>query len=406
MKLFQVRRLESIVLAAFVIAICTAASAFAQVNMVYLESNISRSTNKNSVYAYSNDGLGNLTQVAGSPFLTSGTGVTPRASSTGTPFVSDGQLTTNSGGAFLYAVNGHTDTIAAFLINSDGTLTTISGSPFASQGFDPVSMSVSNAGPAGNLLIAANSNNDTHQTGGTPNYTTFRLSPQGALTPVSGSTISQATGTMPSQALVNPGQLFAFGLNSGSSSSTLTCWSIGVGGKLVQNSQMTPPSPSKVFQGIANNPIFRTVYVGLPDVNEIAVYSYDSLCNLTFVRTVTDPGTGVAHLTVNAAGSVLYSSETTSTSVTAWDINVHQLTPTVLGTVTLAAGGAPSSLALDPTGAFLYVLAPNDKGVGSSGNFLHVLTVNSDGTLIETASPVSIPVKSTEQVAGLAVVQK
>src|SRR6185369_6913723 len=99
----------------------------------------------------------------------------------------------------------------------------------------------------------------------------FRLSGKGALTPVSGSTVSEPSKSLASQALVNPGQLFAFGILSGTGSS-LTCWSIGAGGKLVQDSVVTPPSPSKKFQGIATNPVFRTVYVGLPDVNEIAVY--------------------------------------------------------------------------------------------------------------------------------------
>jgi 6-phosphogluconolactonase (cycloisomerase 2 family) len=405
MKRFQPSGKVSLVLTLTAVVFLSILPAVAQINLVYVESNIAATSNQNSIYAFSNNGLGVLTPVSGSPFLTGGTGVKPAASASANVFTSDGQLTTNSSSAFLYGVNGHTNTIAAFFINSDGTLAPVTGSPYASNGQDPVSLSVSNAGPAGNLLIAANEANDPTQTGGTPNFTTFRLSGKGALTPVSGSTVSEPSKSLASQALVNPGQLFAFGILSGTGSS-LTCWSIGAGGKLVQDSVVTPPSPSKKFQGIATNPIFRTVYVGLPDVNEIAVYSYDKAGKLTFDRTVTDPGMGISHLIVNNANTVLYSTETNSNTVTAWDINGHQLDPTVLQTVTLSPGGAPANLTLDPTQAFLYVLAPNLRNVGTAGNFLHVLNVASDGTLIETATPTKIPVANTEEVQGLVAVQK
>lgn len=395
----------SLVLILVAIVAISIAPAVAQVNLVYVESNIAATSNQNSIYAFSNNGLGVLTQVTGSPFLTGGTGVKPTASASANVFTSDGQLTTNSSSAFLYGVNGHTNTIAAFFINSDGTLAPVTGSPYASNGQDPVSLSVSNAGPAGNLLIAANEANDPAQTGGTPNFTTFRLSTKGALTPVSGSTISEPSKSLASQALVNPGEKFAFGILSGTGSS-LTCWSIGAGGKLVQDSVVTPPAPSKKFQGIANNLIFKTIYVGLPDVNEIAVYSYDTSCKLTFDRTVTDPGMGISHLTVNNANTVLYTTETNSNTVTAWDINGHQLDPTVMQTVALSAGGAPANLTLDPTQQFMYVLSPTLKNVGTQGNFLHVLNVASDGTLIETATPTKIPVATTEEVQGLVAVMK
>ncbi len=405
MKSFQPGDKVSLVLTLVAIVLLSIAPAFAQLNLVYVESNIAATNNQNSIYAFSNNGLGVLTQVSGSPFLTGGTGVKVTTSSGANVFTSDGQLTTNSSSAFLYGVNGHSNTIAAFLINSDGTLAAVTGSPFASNGQDPVSLSVSNAGPAGNLLIAANQANDPAQTGGTPNFTTFRLSAKGALAPVSGSTIAEPSKSLASQALVNPGQKFAFGILSGTGSN-LTCWSVGAGGKLVQDSVVTPPTPSKKFQGIANNLIFRTVYVGLPDVNEIAVYSYDANCKMTFVRTVTDAGMGVSHLTVNSANTVLYSTETNSNTVTAWDINGHQLDPTVMQTVVLSPGGAPANLTIDPTQTFMYVLAPNLKNVGTAGNFLHVLNVASDGTLLESATPTKIPVATTEEVQGLVAVQK
>lgn len=43
-------------------------------NVVYVESNIGKVANQNSVFAWTNDGQGNLTPIAGAPFLTGGTG--------------------------------------------------------------------------------------------------------------------------------------------------------------------------------------------------------------------------------------------------------------------------------------------------------------------------------------------
>ena len=50
--------------------------AFAQsTNLVFLASNIGSVPNMNSVFVFSNDGSGNLTQITGSPFPTNGTGL-------------------------------------------------------------------------------------------------------------------------------------------------------------------------------------------------------------------------------------------------------------------------------------------------------------------------------------------
>src|SRR5689334_17139892 len=269
MKLFQVGRMT-----ALAVTLLAAAAALAQVNMVYVESNVGSTANQNSVYAYSNDGTGVLTQVAGSPFLTGGTGVRVRTSSTANAFTSDSQLAVNAAGTFLFAVNGNSNTIASMAINSDGTLTPVAGSPFASNGSDPVSLSVSNAGPAGDLLLVANEANDPKQVGAIPNFTTFRIAPIGTLTAVSGSTLTEVAGSMPSQVQVNPGQKFAFGLLSQNGGSLIS-WAIGIGGKLVQETVLTPPNGGTSFLGMTNNALFKTVYVGLPDQNLIGVYSYD-----------------------------------------------------------------------------------------------------------------------------------
>ena len=164
---------------------------------VYVESNIGTVPDQNSIYAFSNDGLGNMTALPGSPYLTDGTGVPAPGSS---EINADQEVIANEAGTALYAVNGHSNSIAVFRVNSDGTLTTVPGSPFPSGGQNPVSI-----GMSGNFLVVANKNFDPHQNidADVPNYTTFSVKQNGRLRMNPGSTLDLAAGSGPSQALVS-----------------------------------------------------------------------------------------------------------------------------------------------------------------------------------------------------------
>jgi len=120
-----------------------------------------------------------------------------------------------------------------------------------------------------------------------------------------------------------------------------------------------------------------------------------------------DPGQQVGWMTSDSKGTVLYTAEPSSNSVTVYQINGSNFTkPKQLQHLVLKTGGEATNLKLDPTGAFLYVLALNNPP-GGTGNFLHVLNVSStDGSLTETLAPVSIPVPSGEIPQGLAVALK
>ena len=145
---------------------------------VYLESNTGKTEGNNSVFAFANDGSGNLTAVPGSPFLTGGTGVfDPGGGST--EFDAEQEVIANTAGTLLYAVNGHSNTIAGFSINADGTLTTLPGSPYASGGQDPASIGIL---PTKGLVVVANKNEDPNQDIGADlrNYTTFTQAADGS----------------------------------------------------------------------------------------------------------------------------------------------------------------------------------------------------------------------------------
>src|SRR5579863_254458 len=110
-------------------------------NLVYVESNIS-TTGGNTVLGFSNDGLGNLTPLSKSPYATNGTGTV--SGNGGLQFDADQEVVANPGGTLLYAVDGHSNDVAGFTINSDGNLTSIGGSPVPSGGQDPVSIGFRN----------------------------------------------------------------------------------------------------------------------------------------------------------------------------------------------------------------------------------------------------------------------
>jgi hypothetical protein len=388
----------------FLMGVIFTATAFTQTgpNVVYVESNVGKTTGKNSIYAFSNT-AGKLTQLTGSPYLTGGTGVFSSTPSMAPGFMADQEIVVNQAGTLLFAVNGHSNTITTFNINSNGTLT--KASTAASNGHDPVSLGLAETSPAGEQMTVVNQNADPGQTGGTPNLTSFDVSSAGVLTMVSNSTVNYPASSVPSQALVSPSAKFNFVVQF-MAGGALTSYDIGAGGLLVLNNSLTP-SKGTNFLGVAAHPKLRAIYVGLPDVNMVGAYTYSTAGVLAFAKLTVNPGMSVGWLTTDTKGTVLYTAEPSSNSVTVYQISGANFTkPKQIQHLTLKAGGEATNLKLDPAGAFLYVLGLNNPP-GGTGNFLHVLNVSAtDGTLTETMAPTAIPVASGEIPQGLAVALK
>lgn len=393
---------RSVRISAFlVLFLIPATGAIAQVNAVYVESNVGQVQNKNSVYAYSNDGTGVLTPITGSPFKTAGSGVYEMNSVFSPGFQADQEIVINSAGTFLFAVNGDSDTITTFAINSNGALKRLATAP--SNGQDPVSIGLDETSPDGPLMIVANQADDPMQTGGVPNVTNFTVDlATGLLTPVPNSTISYTSG-LPTQALISPSGNFAFVLDE----STLYSYSVGTDGLLSFNNSEVPVR-GPIFLGATAHPKQRAIYVGLPAVNQMAVYTYNTAGDLALGKVIVNQGSLICWLTTDPAGNFLYTVETGTRTLTVYDISGSNfLKPVQVQHITLKAGtDTPANLKLDPTGQFLYVLGLQPNGQ-TPGNFLHVLNVSSvDGTLNETLNPIKIPVHAGEVPMGLAVVMK
>jgi len=379
-----------------------ATTAFSQVNAVYIDSNIGQIPNKNSVLAYSNDGTGALTPIPGSPFKTAGTGVYEMNSVFSPGFQADQEIVVNSAGTLLFAVNGDSNTITSFAINSSGRLKRLTVTD--SNGQDPVSMGLDEISPAGAQMTVVNQADDPLQTGGTPNITSFLVDEaSGVLTPVANSTIDYPSGSLVSLALASPSGKFAFVLGG----ATLDSYGVNADGTL---SLISSESPIRgpIFLGGAAHPKQRVIYVGLPAVNEMGVYTYDTSGALALAKVLVNQGSLLCWLTTDAAGNFLYTVESGTRTLTVYDISgANFLKPVQVQHLALKAGvDEPTNLKLDPTGQFLYVLGlqPNGQTIG---NFLHVLNVNSsDGTLTETLNPIKLPLHPGEVPMGLAVVMK
>jgi hypothetical protein len=325
----------------------------------------------------------------------------------------DQQIVVNADGTLLFAVNQGSDTIAAFHIASDGTLTTVAGSPFDSGGKAPGSLGIS-----GNFLIVANKAQDGIRdlTTVAPNYTTMHINSDGSLTPT-GSVIEGPPKGSPTQVYVPPqGHIVITTEEDGA----LRGFHIDSRGTLVEaqgspyaldNSLFTSagPRPVPVWPaGLSANPHANFLYTGIPNYNSIATYSFDSSGKLTLVSTEADPKAVLpCWSVVSADGRYLYFDNAGSDNISVWDLASDPSHPQLVQTVALRGGGNPWNLALDPTGSVLYAITPRQVAQvpAGQGQLLHSLSISSDRTLGEMPdSPVPLPVAFQSNPFGLAIV--
>jgi len=356
-------------------------------------------------------------------FSTSGTGTSEPALMPTGVLDTDKAIIVNSAHTRLFAVNQGSDTITVFNIASNGSLSQVVGSPFSSGGQAPVSLALSNNDTT---LTVVNNDLDPGRglTGAAPNYVSFTVSSSGALTPVSNSTIALTAGSAPSIALPVSGGSLILGANF--LGDQIPVLHVGSNGQLTQ----APGSPhipeSSIFTGAAagkpHHPFGvgvlpsltqRIVYVSYPLAQELAVYSYDSTGELSFSRAVPNTGKAACWITINNAGTRLYTSNAVSGDLSVFDIgtdptnpNQIQLFPLTSITGSSNLNGNPWHLSLDPANQFLYVLTPRDLAStpAGQGNTIHVLQLNSDGTLTEVPNStvtINVPVGTNPQ--GMAV---
>ena len=360
-------------------------------DIIWLESN---STAGNSILTFRNNGTENPIFLGSTP--AGGIGVFDKTFALG-PFDSDQNLIVNDEGTLLFAVNSGSNSIAVFRITPNG-LQAVQGSPFASGGSDPVSL-----GLKGNILAVVNKDQDPAQNANLvlPNYTTFRVLPNGQLIPVEDSAVSVAYGSSPSQALTAFQGPFLFGADF--LGGLLQSFRIDDDGRLRQN--LPQALPNSIFTdktgghqplGMRTHPNLPILYVDITPISEVAVYRYDERGDLSFVRTVSDSGAAPCWTIVNHKGTRLYATNTGDNSIAVYDLK-DPLDPVEIQHFAMdATTGAPFATIIDQSDAFIYVSSePSSATATPSANAFHTLKVAPDGTLTEPFSPTVLPISGS-----------
>ena len=147
---------------------------------LYIQTNDIRE-GQNAVLGYTRNDDGTLTPLPGNPFYTGGTGINNDTHGKLGPHDNDTPLIVSQDGKRLFTVNTHSNTIAVFDIQPDGSLRHVKGSPFLSHGVAPNSLSLS-----GMTLLVSNRNEDYHQIealrgAAKASYVSFAVENNGAL---------------------------------------------------------------------------------------------------------------------------------------------------------------------------------------------------------------------------------
>jgi 6-phosphogluconolactonase len=365
-----------------VIAVPAAASASARTLPViahaYLDDN---TAGTNTIAAFDRHLDGTLTPESGSPFAAGGAG-------TGAGLASQGAVQLAGGGRFLLAADAGSNQISVERVLPGGSLR-LSG-VVSSGGVLPVSIAVH-----GSLVYVANAGPAE------TDYTGFRLSPWGSLTPIPRSTVALPSTAQPGDVLFNSTGTKLIGTRVGTSQ--IDSFTVGFDGGLTAapgspftaqglgpfGSQFRPTNPGQLFVSNAHNG------TGLGTVSAFADSPDGSLTSIG-ASPYANQQTAPCWVIISPDGQYLFAVNTGSGTISRYAIAWSgQLT--LLGSITVpaAAGVGAVDPGLSPGGQSLYV---NESRVDSVGEF----AVSGSGNLTELpSSPVALPAGATP--AGIVV---
>jgi hypothetical protein len=332
----------------------------------------------------------------------------------------DFALTTTEDRKFLFASNGGSNTISVFRVLSDGSLTPISGSPFPSGGVDPSSLYV-----AGNKLFVVNKNdNFTLQPNeDNPNYRTFTIGTDGRLTPVPDAVVPTTPHSSPSNIILSPNRKVAFGtdflpvVRKTPQTGSLRSFTVGADGKLTPVAGTPLAVEGGGALGIWPHPTQNIVYVGLPIVKKVAVYSYDPNSGQLKLNTTVPAGAAACWLRVNRAGTRMYCLNSAESTISVYNTGDNPAAPSTLQTFALknpgpiyytAAGpnttSEPFAEEFSPDEKYLYVICQHTNPDHTNNqNYLHTLVIGADGQLSEPSEPLLINVGAHYRPQGLVI---
>lgn len=378
--------------------------------------------NGNAVAAFQQNDDGSLVPLAGSPFATGGMGwKTKYPLPHFGPFDLDQAITMSADKKRLFAVNGGSDSIAVFDVDANGGLHAVAGSPFPSGGKNPVSI-----GFAGKYLVVVNKNEDPMRdmSKTLPNYTTFAISSNGALSAVPGGQVELKTASRsPTQALVvnnrfiYDGDFGSFYLPAreamwGSSladqaPSTIRALELDSNGKLKLLQEIVPPEgafdggtdtnkdgvPDPLMFGLQVHPKEPLIYVSMVTGARLGVFEYDKTGKLTYLGATPNTGNLICWVIINKAGTRAYTTNNGSDTVSVYDLTDPRH-PVEMQHIDLRGYGAPYQMALSSDEKYLYAIKHRtfDETPVGDGGTLNVIEIDAKGQLSESKySPYNVP---------------
>lgn len=260
----------------------------------------------NSISAFSvNTATGMLSASPGSPFAT---GARPVG------------IAVDTMGRFVFVANQTASTISVFSIAANGTLTAVSGSPFAVP--NPFGLAVNSTG----TVLFANNFPDS-QTSDLNSVSAFAISAMGSLSPIAGSPFSTANGAGGFASAIglaaDPSGKFLF--VGDHMAQTVVPFSIGSTGSLTPVSMLPAPAPS-CSVSCHNNPLRLAVhpndqflYVSNVQAGTVSIFrmTNGALSSIAEVPVGQHPF-GVA---LDPAGSVLLVANKVDNTVSAFSID-------------------------------------------------------------------------------------
>jgi 6-phosphogluconolactonase (cycloisomerase 2 family) len=273
----------------------------------------------------------------------------------------DAQGSVRVHGKYVLAVNPGSNSVAVLLIDG-GRLTPVDGSPFASGGVTPLSVTAH-----GDLVYVANQAIPFMNPNASPNVTGFRMSADGRLTPIPGSTVEFPAGQGPAQVEFSPSGAVLAVTAGFQADGRIHAFAVQPDGRLREG----PGSPFVAREisgtvGYSWSADGRRLFVSNFRGSAVTVFSVDATtAALEPVGPAYPNGGGAACWTaLSPDGTTLYTGNFVGNSISAFAIRSDG-TPSLLGTVARRDAMAPDTkdIEVSPDGKYLYAIGPIGRHV-------------------------------------------
>ncbi len=291
---------------------------------------------------------------------------------------------------FLYAADSGNNAVDAYTVNtSTGALTTVSGSPYTvASGQGAGGMSVD---PAGKFLFVPQHN--------TNQVAAFSINSAGQLTTVPGSLFP--AGSFPVQSVVDPSGKYLYVSNNMDALGGISAYTIGSNGTLT----LIPGAPFSTLvnggpAGMAVHPNGNFLYIAMAGATGTGTQLVGQIINTTTGGLSPIPGSPFTvgneptQVAIDPAGKFLFASNLADNTVSVFTINTNSGALTPVASSPFMTGPNPTEMIVNPSSAVLYVIAANSTSISA-------YTIGSSGVLTSVA-----PLNGGGGATGLAIVHK